>query len=160
MLTVSDNAYRREFPKGIPDRFLLPHDPWQGEWVGRTASGQAFFVTPAGGMRTSYVVTYLWDSAGNFEKAIIDTMPDFSQCDPAYRPVFDESPYQETLDAHLAALGPVKYKSVMVAPVHLRLDGLDFGFVAQDGYGQPALSHQPSDDMVFYAPWNTGEYDT
>jgi len=129
--------------------------------VGRTADGRQFFLTtpfdPAigGWQGGEFIARYLFDSAGDLIDVTID--------DLGPRPSMDLERSRKLYDQRLKELGDVTYTRIEVKPFSLEHSGITFGLVPREP-DEPedvwAVELQPGNFMAFFAPWDSGEYDT
>jgi hypothetical protein len=144
-----------------PARVAIDHDDYHAEYVGRTADGRQFFLTtpfePAidGSQGEEYVALFLFDAAGRFLDAKIDS------CGP--RATLDHAARRATRDAWLAELGEVTYDRIEVAPFEIQRHGVTFGLVPRGPEGEDDswwVELHPGNYMAFHEPFDSGEYDT
>ncbi|WP_454729342.1 hypothetical protein [Cellulosimicrobium protaetiae] len=134
---------------GTPSTIHLYPDPWQGEHVGRTSDGRQFFLTtpfePGG---PAWVALYTFDADGALLDATIRRVEESAE------------EYDRATTSLLATLGDHENGPVALAPFEVEHDGRAFGLVRGDYDGTVVYTAEPGDYMAFYAPWDTGEYDT
>ncbi len=138
-----------------PERITVPHDDYHAEHVGRTADGRQFFLTTPFEPGHEYVALFLWDADGTFLEARID---DFGPRDS-----LDELARRRTFDGRLRELGEVSYEEIVVAPFSVEELGSEIGLIArppEDADDEWRVEMMPGNYMSFYAPWDTGDYDT
>jgi hypothetical protein len=131
--------------------------------VGRTADGRQFFITdafvPASPTQAGreFMACYCFDAQGRLLDAQIE---DFGP-----RPT-DEAARQAWLDARLAELaqpGELRFGRIAIAPFAITRFGVEFGLIPnwpEDDDEDLSISLMPGDFMCFWAPWDSGEYDT
>jgi hypothetical protein len=156
-----------------PDVFLIAHDDYHARYVGRTADGQQFLITTpftsavTSGASAEFVARYLFDGEGDLMDAQIVALgprPEDSAL-PGNPPDFTEQ--SDALAALLAQLGPVTFDDITIAPFSIVAHGHVFGMVLNgpdaddpDEEWYWNVTVEPGDYMAFYAPWDSGEYDT
>ena len=142
---------------GIPDTFLICHDDYHAEHIGRTPDGQQFFLTTPfipGERGCEFIALYLFDSEGALTDAHIDNL--------GPRAALDQDARSKLYQERLASLGEVEFGDIVVAPFRLERFGIDFGFIPrepEDEEDEPAIELQPGNYMAFFDPWD-GYYDT
>jgi len=150
---------RKNHPEGRdspPQLFAIDHDDYHAEHVGRTANGRQFFLTtpfvPGG---NEFVALFLFDRHGKLLNAKIDKF--------GLRRTMNEKKRQGVYEARLRELGKVKFQRIKIAPFCIKRFGTDFGFIPQPPQEEGdewAIEFHPGNVMAFYAPWDSGEYDT
>jgi hypothetical protein len=144
-----------------PHLIAIDHDDYHAEFIGRTNNGLQFILTdpfvPAegGDPGCEFVALYTFNSSGQLLEATIDSFGPRSQVDKEAR----EKVFME----RLASLGDVSYERVEVSPFCVERFGYEFGLVArppEDEGDVWAVVMQPGNYMAFFAPWDSGEYDT
>lgn len=146
--------------EGPPTRIDIEHDDYHATHVGRAADGRQFFVTgpfqPQRGdqPRREFIARYLWSADGTFLDATIEERPTTSSCED----------YLADAERLLADLGKFELCRVRVAPFSVGMFGLEFGLITRptEGGGRHkwAVEVLPGNYMCFFAPWDSGEYDT
>jgi hypothetical protein len=150
-------ARKSAMPEGRPKLIDIEHDDYHATHVGRAADGRQFFVTgpfePQRGdrPRREFRARYLWAADGAFLEAKIEE-----------RTKVEDS--QAAAERLLAELGKVRFCRVRVAPFSVERFGLKFGLITRstEGAGKHkwAVEVLPGNYMCFFAPWDSGEYDT
>ena len=144
-----------------PTLVAINHDDYHAKHVGRTAEGRQFFLTtpfdPAIGGRQGgeFIARYLFDSAGNLIDATIDDLGPRSSMDCERSGVLYEQRLKE--------LGQVTFGRIEIKPFSLEHSGITFGLVLrepEDADDVWAVELQPGNFMAFFAPWDSGDYDT
>jgi hypothetical protein len=147
--------------KGPPDLIAINQDDYHAEHVGRTADGRQFFLTtpfePAirGRDGNEFVALYLFDAAGKFLEARIDEF--------GPRATLDHERRRQVRDRLLMELGDISFERIEVAPFALERFGTTFGLVLREPENEEdewAVEVQPGNYMAFFAPWDSGDYDT
>ena len=146
---------------GKPELIAIEHDDYHAEHVGRTDDGRQFFLTTPSKPTTSdcqgseFVALFLFDEGGNFLDAKID---DFGP-----RAWVDEAKYRECYESRLKELGSVSFERIEVRPFEVERFGTSFGLIPREPEDEDdiwAVEMQPGNYMAFFAPWDSGEYDT
>lgn len=142
-----------------PSLIALNHDEYHATHIGRTADGRQFWLTtpfvPATqnqGERRAFIAVYLFDMMGRLLETRID---DTGALGAAERKAHWEQ--------RLAELGPVTFGRIEVCPFAVQKFGFVFGLilsVPEDHSGKWYATLEPGNYMAFYAPWNSGDYDT
>lgn len=144
-----------------PTRIAIDHDDYHAEHVGRTADGRQFFLTypfePArnGSPGDEFNALYLFDSTGEFISAQIESF--------GPRGSFDAQAKAQAYRRLLDGLGPVTFQRIEVAPFEVERFGRTFGLIGRDCEDPDdvlAVEAQPGNYMAFFAPWDSGVYDT
>ncbi len=142
--------------KGPPKLVALGHDDYHAEYVGRTRDGRQFFLTtPFVPHEREFLALYVFDKSGRLQSATID--------DLGPRETLDEPARLARRDALLASLGKVKYQRIRVAPFHIEIFGVEFGFITQPPEEPDedwSVIVEPGNVMCFWLPWTSGVYDT
>ncbi|MEU5553844.1 hypothetical protein ABZ738_29125 [Micromonospora sp. NPDC047793] len=147
---------------GPPSRLAIDHDDYHAEHVGHTGDGRQFFLTTPFEPGThgnddgqEFVALYLFDGDGRFLEARIDAF--------GPRALMDREARRAAYEARLAALGPVTFGRIEVAPFSVDRYGTTFGLIPrapeQDDDTWWVIV-EPGDYMAFSPPWDLGEYDT
>ncbi|MER7281944.1 hypothetical protein ABT369_46680 [Dactylosporangium sp. NPDC000244] len=152
-------------PVPPPTRVAIDHDDYHAEFVGHTADGRQFFLTTPFRFASDddpgeeFVALFLFDAAGTFLEAHIDSL--------GPRATLDRAHAQSVHDARLASLGPVTYGRIEVAPFSVDRFGTTFGLLlredtefTEDGGDPWWVELEPGNYMAFASPWDSGEYDT
>lgn len=142
-----------------PKLVAIDHDNYHARDIGRTSTGQQFFLTnpfePAidGSAGCEFVALYLFDKRGKLIEAKIDKLgPRASLNKDA----------ADKLYLQLNELGAVSFERINIAPFAVERFGTTFGLVLDeldDGDGW-VVEVQPGNYMAFHEPWDSGEYDT
>lgn len=144
-----------------PDIIAINNDDYHAKHVGRTADGRQFILTtpfqPEIGKETGneFVALYLFDADGNLLEAKIDEF--------GPRAALDDDKRRETYERRLEELGDVTFDRIEVAPFSVERFGTTFGLVLrepEDDEDVWAVEMQPGNYMAFFAPWDSGDYDT
>lgn len=154
--------YRGQPMLSAPPRlFAIDRDDYHAEHVGRTPAGQQFFLTtpfePAAGSAAGceFVALYLFDQQGLLIDAKIDSVgPRAAMNDEARKSLYAQ---------RLAELGQVSFRRIEIAPFSVERFGTTFGLVLREPDEDVAdwtVEAEPGDYMAFFAPWDSGEYDT
>jgi hypothetical protein len=144
-----------------PKLVAIDCDDYHAQHVGRTKDGRQFFLTtpfvPASGKRegSEYVALYVFDGSGKLLDAHVDDFGPRAMMDKAHR--------DDVYKRRLEQLGAVSFERIEVAPFAIDRFGTTFGLVLRhpEAEGDPwAVEAQPGNYMAFFAPWDSGEYDT
>jgi len=146
----------------IPERIRIDHDDHHAKHVGRTNTGQQFFLTtpfvPALGSDAGceFVALFLFDSSGKCTSAEID--------DLGPRAALDDNLADQIYNNRLASLGDVVFCDIEIEPFAIERHGMQFGLIprfpdAGDDEDYLTLEMHPGNYMAFFDPWD-GEYDT
>lgn len=148
-------------PRRPPSLIAIDRDDYHAEHIGRTADGRQFFLTtpfePAvdGKAGCDFVALFLFDSAGTFLEAKIESLGPRTSLDGAKR----DGLYAEWL----SELGDVSFERIEISPFSVAHFGTIFGLVPrrpeEDG-DDWWVELQPGNYMAFHEPWDSGEYDT
>lgn len=142
----------------IPERICIKHDDYEAKYIGRTASGDQFFITisfnPAteDSDREEFLCLYQFDKQGSFIRSDMESLKsDLSQ----------EGVDKKRGDL-LSSLGKVDFCDIKIKPFTIDdHNGTKFGLIPafdEEG-GDVWLEMQPGNYMAFFPPWD-GEYDT
>jgi hypothetical protein len=144
---------------GAPMLIEIEQDDSHAKHVGRLRDGRQFFITGPfvpereDAPRREFIARYLWDADGSFLDAKIEERPSDSSWED----------FEPAVLRLLSELGEVTFCRVRVAPFSVQLFGLEFGLVTrapEDNAGPWAVEVLPGNYMCFFAPWDSGEYDT
>lgn len=147
--------------EGRPNKIAIEHDDYHAKHVGRTTDGRQFILTtpfnPAmgGDPGGEFIALYLFDADGKLLEAKIDEL--------GPRAKLDEERANKLYDQRLEELGEVRFRRVEVAPFSVKRFGTEFGLIVREPEeaGDPwAVIMQPGNYMAFFAPWDSGQYDT
>ncbi|MGV8840932.1 MAG: hypothetical protein ACWA6X_11580 [Bauldia sp.] len=142
-----------------PRKIAIDPDLYHAEFVGRTADGRQFFLTTpfefardaSGTDGNEFVALYLFDPEGALVEARIDEF--------GPRATMDGERRRAVHDAWLAGLGDVSIERIEIAPFAVERFGTTFGFIPREP-DFDAVEVMPGNYMAFFAPWDSGEYDT
>ena len=159
--------------EGRPDRFRIAHDDYHARHVGRTPEGRQFFLSNlfeaafGDAPGREYVALFLFDGAGALVDHRIDDLGTRESLGAgAAAPPGNNAPsevIEAALAARLAELGTISYGAIEIQPFEVEHEGVRFGFIATP----PVMADEewvvelhPGNFMAFYAPWDSGDYDT
>jgi hypothetical protein len=145
-----------------PLLIAINHDNYHAKHIGRTADGRQFFLTnpfvpayPNERPGTEFIALYIFDKAGNLLDAKIDNL--------GPRASLNEYDAQKAYDRRLSELGNVTFQRIEVKPFTIQQYNVEFGLVLRppedddDGW---IVEVEPGNYMAFFAPWDSGDYDT
>lgn len=143
-----------------PELIAIEHDDYAAKYVGRTKDGRQFILTtpfepPMKGPGAEFLALYLFDDAGQLLAAKIENL--------GPRATMDEDQAVQLRDQWLAELGEVSYERVEVAPFAVNKFGTEFGLIVREPEDEDdivAVEMQRGNYMAFFAPWDSGDYDT
>lgn len=144
-----------------PQLIALDHDDYYARHVGRTKDGLQFFLTnpfcSAQGDEPGceYIALYLFNADGSLRSAQIDSL--------GPRASFDRDAARARYDQRLNDLGEVTFERIEVAPFTVEREGTVFGFELREPEAPDddwAVDVVPGHYMAFFAPWDSGYYDT
>jgi hypothetical protein len=139
----------------------IDHDDYHAEYVGHLADGRQFFLTtpfiPGQGPHPGeeFVALYLFGQDGHLADVKFDSF--------GPRQTMDSTARQDLRDRRLRELGPVSFDRIEVAPFAVERFGVNFGLIVrepEDSEKPWAVTAEPGDYMAFFAPWDSGDYDT
>ncbi len=146
---------------GRPNKIAIDHDDYHAEHIGRTKSGEQFFLTtpfePAinGNEGCEFIALFKFDKEGNLLENSIDEF--------GPRGSYDEDKRKEQYYARLNELGEVEYCRIEVKPFAVEKNGIQFGLIVREPEDEEdvwAVELLPGNYMAFFEPWDSGEYDT
>ena len=147
---------------GPPEVIAIDHDDYHAAHVGRTSDDRQFFLTtpfvPAFSddePGCEFVALYLFDADGNLLEAKIDSL--------GPRATLDDAERERLHEQRLVELGEVEFQRIEVRPFSIERFGTQFGLVAaevDDDPGAWTVELLPGNYMAFFAPWDSGDYDT
>jgi hypothetical protein len=146
---------------GPPALIAIEHDDYHAEYVGHLADGRQFFLTtpfiPGNGSHPGeeFVALYLFGQDGTLTDSTIDSF--------GPRQTMDHKARTDLRERRLRELGPVVFDRIEIAPFAIDRSGVSFGLIVrepEDGDDPWAVTAEPGDYMAFFAPWDSGVYDT
>ena len=128
--------------------------------AGQTRPAQFFLTTPfipGHGSHTGeeFVARYLFDQDGRLTDSKIDSL--------GPRETMDHRARRDLRDLRLREVGPVVFDRIEIALFAIDRSGVSFGLIVrepEDGDDPWAVTAEPGDYMAFFAPWDSGDYDT
>lgn len=147
--------------KAAPGLVALEPDDSHAQHVGRTKSGQQFFLTTPfvphspGNAGCEYVALYIFDAAGKLIESKIDSF--------GPRPSMNHQKRKDTIDLRLYELGKISRERIMMQPFTVEHEGVTFGLVATPpapGDKSWVVDVEPGNYMAFFEPWDSGVYET
>lgn len=146
-----------------PSVIAIAPDDYHAKHVGHTADGRQFFLTtpftPPGPspsyLGAEFVALYLFDAQGALLEARIDSFGPLVTMDYEAR--------NAAYDRHLESLGTVSHERINIAPFSIERFALEFGLILwepEEEDGKWYATIEPGDYMAFFAPWDSGKYDT
>ena len=139
----------------FPKTFLIIHDDYHADRIGKLPDGTQFFVSetfvPArdedgGG---EYLSVFVWEADGRFREARIDNF--------GPRATMDKDLARSKHEERMNELAGAVFCDILVSPFSVQHDGAEFGFIPQEETG--GIELQPGNSMAFFPPWD-GYYDT
>jgi hypothetical protein len=144
-----------------PALIAIEHDDYHAEYVGHLADGRQFFLTtpfiPGHGSHPGeeFVALYLFHQDGQLADSKIDSF--------GPRETMDHTARRDLRDRRLRELGPVTFDRIEIAPFTIERFGVAFGLIVREPEESDdpwAVTVEPGDYMAFFAPWDSGVYDT
>ncbi len=143
-----------------PELIRIAPDDYQAKYLGHTQDGRQFLLTapfdPALGNSggAEFLALYLFDDRGNFLEAEIESF--------GPRDVMSVMVRQETIKKLLDQVSPYQCRTISIKPFELERFDYTFGLVVLEPETDEAWSafFTPGRNMIFYPPWDSGEYDT
>jgi hypothetical protein len=145
----------------VPPLIAINHDTHHANHIGHLEDGRQFFLTTpfipamATRPRKEFVALYLFDPQGRLLEVMVDEL--------GARSGLDEEKSRQLYDQRLRDLGKIRFERIVVAPFSVAGFGTSFGLVPrppeQEGQGW-SIEMQPGNYMTFFAPFDSGEYDT
>ncbi|WP_353953183.1 hypothetical protein V6K52_07065 [Knoellia sp. S7-12] len=142
-----------------PTRFTIRPDDYHVPYAGTAQDGRKFFLSEelfsdAG----AWVGLFLWKADGTFDDVRITPAERDQQLPPGQA---GPAPGQNHATALLAELGEYRLEPITVEPFIQAVDGVEFGWRAdQADDGSCLVNIEPGDFICYYAPWDGYEYDT
>ena len=142
---------------GVPEKIRLIPDSWHIRHVGRVADGRLFWVASqldsTGGATKDFVCTFIFDQDGGLFEHSIELI--------GVRGSYPDDSFTKSLDRHVAALGDCAVTDIWVRPFSIQGHGTEFGLIPRQTEGGGwRVEFMPGNTLSFYAPWESGEYDT
>ena len=145
----------------FPDEYHLPN-------VGKLTSGELLWIDTQleydfeRSDTRDFIAAYVFDSDGKLSRHEI--------VDVGYRAGRDSTVFQRELNELKSRLGPVREEPIQVYPFSVQSNKLEFGLVIRPreegeseeeyrAYG-PFVDALPGHTLMFYPPWEHGQYDT
>jgi hypothetical protein len=149
-----------QMSNSAPTLVAINHDEYHASLIGKTQDGRQFFITTpfvaASGDQagSEFLAVFLFEENGSFLEAHID--------DLGPRAKLDHKAREALRDQRLAELGRVRFGRIVVAPFSVQQGGVEFGLLARQSEtdGMWWVELHPGNFMAFYAPWDSGDYDT
>lgn len=140
-----------------PDKLLLVPDEFHLNHAGRCADGRSVLVAAqlAFGLipTRDFVCTFWFDANGGLVQHRIDEL--------GVRGEYEKDGAEKIWSARLGEVGEIEPVAFWVRPFSVKFAGFYFGLIPeQTDDGDWQVAFQPGNTMAFYAPWDTGEYDT
>lgn len=140
-----------------PDKVLLVPDDYHLGHAGRCADGRNVLVasqlTFAAPQTRDFVCTFWFDSEGRVVEHRIDEV--------GIRGEYNEDDGRKIWDSHILAVGAIDPQPFWVKPFSIQFADQAFGFIPREmDNGEWQVTFEPGNTMAFYAPWDSGEYDT
>ena len=150
---------------GAPDRITIVPDDYHVPYAGTAEDGRLFFLSEElfdlgqAGPESArqFVAVFLWKADGEFDEVRVDVV-DRVEGIPPMQAV--PAGADGLVASRLAELGDYQLEPIEVAPFSTEVDGVTFGFVAQEIDGMWSVNVQPGDFIAYYEPWDGLEYDT
>lgn len=143
---------------GPPELIALDPDDHHAKYVGRTADGRQFFITTHVDTRCrvhghAFVALYLFNVAGTLLDARID--------DVGVHANLDGAAWGNRIETVFRELGWTTPRRIVMKPFEVERFGLKFGLLARRCDDDRWIAEmQPGNNMAFFAPWDSGFYDT
>ncbi len=158
---ILDSLFAKKGPAVPPALIALNQDNQLARYVGRNPDGRQFFLTTPsvmtdGGAGRDFIALYLFDPTGHFVEARIDYL---GQHGVALSPAESRQMHQEWI----ATLGPISFCRIEIRPFKVERFGVTFGLIAHpppSDKGEWSATVEPGPAMTFYAPWDSGNYET
>jgi hypothetical protein len=145
-----------------PTRITIVPDDYHVPYAGTAADGRRFFASDelfavtGPGVAEQYGAVFFWTAEGDFDEVIRDVTERSRGMPPGQAvPAIGDG-----LASRLAELGDYVLEPIEVAPFSIEIDGVRFGFVAEDHDGEWYVTVQPGNFIAYYEPWDGLEYDT
>ena len=140
-----------------PEKIRLVPDSWHIRNVGRLSDGRLFWVDSqldyVNGVTTDFVCTFVFDPEGQLVGHSVELIGE--------RGSYPNGSVGAAIERHLAALGDQPVTNIWVRPFSIESHGRTFGLIPrQTSDGEWRVEFMPGNTLSFYAPWETGEYDT
>lgn len=144
-----------------PKRIAIDHDDYHAEFVGILEDGRQFFLTtpfqPAIGDSAGceFVALYIFSAGGQLLEARIESL--------GPRATMNRERRNSLMDEWLRTLGRVHFGRIEVAPFAVERFGTTFGLVPrapETDEDEWLVEAEPGNYMAFFAPWDSGVYDT
>jgi hypothetical protein len=141
-----------------PERIRLVPDGYRITHAGRLRDGRLFWVdlqlASFSGVARDYVCSFIFDQDGQLSSHDIEPLGERGSY-PSERAA------RARLDGHLAAMGDRTVADIWIHLFTVESDGLKFGLVPREVRGgEWVVDFVPGYTLMFYAPWDAGEYDT
>jgi hypothetical protein len=121
------------------------------------ADGRLFWIDaqldPAGGATRDFACTFIFDPDGHLVEHSIELI--------GVRGAYPNDSVEKAINRHLLALDRPAHTDIWVRPFSIVSDGVVFGLIPrQVEDGEWVVEFFPGNTLLFYAPWEAGEYDT
>ncbi len=144
-----------------PRLIAIDHDDYHAEFVGQTRDEKQFFLTTPFESATAtqpsreFIALYLFDAGGTLLEAKIN--------DLGTREGLDHEARVALRDQWLGALDHPTFMRIEIRPFAVEGFGLVFGLVLREPEDEAddwVAEVLPGNYMAFFAPWDSGIYDT
>jgi hypothetical protein len=144
--------------RNLPKTFLINHDDYHAEFIGRLNDGRQFFLTTPFVPKSKdnpgceFVALFYFDKDGALLEAKIDNLGPRATMDHE----LSDNLFRTRLDEVVGG----EFTDIEIAPFTVERFGIEFGFIPEQlEDGDWTITLQPGDFMAFFAPWD-GDYDT
>jgi hypothetical protein len=140
-----------------PEKLLIVPDEFHLDHAGRCADGRFVIITSQlifGAEQTrDFICTFWFDAEGALVEHRIDEV--------GMRGAYETDHGKKIWAAHADAVGQIEPEPFWVRPFEVELAGRSFGLIPElMDDGEWHVIFEPGNTMAFYAPWDSGEYDT
>lgn len=150
---------------GAPDRITIVPDDYHVPFAGTAEDGRLFFLSEelfdAGHAgqddARQFVGVFFWKADGEFDEVRMDVVDRVEGAPPGQAV---PAGADELVASRLAELGEYELEPIEVAPFSTEIDGVVFGFIAQEFEGMWSVHVEPGNFIAYYEPWDGLEYDT
>ncbi len=147
--------------EGRPEKIAINHDDYHAIHIGRTSDDLQFFLTTPYELAIGdsegceYVALFLFDHDGNLTDAKVDSFGPLAK--------IDEEKRRLCYERRLHDIGDFSFERIEVKPFAIERFGTTFGLIMrepEDEHDDWSVELLPGNYMVFFEPWDSGEYDT
>jgi len=138
---------------GPPELITIDHDDYHAEYIGLTKDNFQFFMTslfvPGA---DEFLAVFLFNESGDLVESKVDHL--------GTRETMDIEAARQLRSNRLSELGVKEFTTIKVKPFAVEHYGITMGLIPEKFEDNWTVELLPGNCMAFYAPWDSGIYDT